>query len=756
MKKAEDALPNELLSFERERRLWTQEEVAERIGAPDANTVGRWERGIIRPSSYYRQQLSKLFGKSVRELGFVRKGDIPFWHVPYRQNVYFTGRDELLRQMYAHFSLQQRTGPTLPLALSGLGGIGKTQTALEYAYRYRHEYHTIIWVRAESSETLISDVVAFAGLLNLPEYQQQDQQSTADAVKSWLSAMTRWLLIFDNVDDLATLHDFLPSAPRGHLLLTTRMQMTGTDAETLALETMSPIKGAYFLLRRSKIIGFNAAFDEIGKDDHHLAVSISETLGGLPLALDQAGAYIEETACGLAGYLERYQQHREALLQRRGNADLHHPEPVATTWSLAFEKVSQSNANSIALLHFLAFFTPDAIPMEIITTGCALLKGSIAALAAHPLLLDEAIRDLRHFSLIQRAATDNTLLLHRLVQAMLLDTMAPQEQYEWAEMVVRALCVVFPSGEFRTWQQCERLLSQALTGVALVSQWSIIAPEATRLTHRIANYLRNRGRFTHAERLYQQALAQYETTGRFEPGEVASCLYQMGDLYLTLKDFDKTFAFFQRALAIQEQAPGDLRPDLARTLDTIGEAYYYLEDYAQAEDYFRRALVIRQDIFGSDHPDTAESLNNLGILLLKSLRKYDEAEIVFQQVLAIMTKHRGPDHMDVGICMLNLATTYREQGKYKLGKQWYLRTIELWRRVLGEEDTDVAFALRALAKLYALEGSEQAEATYLQALAIYEKARGPGHRVTLEIKQELEELRQATFGHVASIVRTDK
>ncbi|HEV2583710.1 MAG TPA: tetratricopeptide repeat protein [Ktedonobacteraceae bacterium] len=317
-------------------------------------------------------------------------------------------------------------------------------------------------------------------------------------------------------------------------------------------------------------------------------------------------------------------------------------------------------------------------------------------------------------------------------------------------MLVRAINATFPSGEFGTWQQCERLLSQALRGVELANQWNTISPEAARLTHHVANYLRNRGHFALAEQLYQQALAQYEAAGQSELREVASCLYQMGDLYLTLKDYDKTFAFFQRAVAIQEEAPGDMRPDLARTLDTIGEAYYYLEDYAPAEDYFRRALVLRQDIFGSDHPDTAESLNNIGILLLKCLRRYDEAEIVFQQVLAILTKHRGPDHKDVGICMLNLATTYREQGKYEVGKQWYLRTIALWRRILGEEDTDVAFALRALAKLYALEGSEQAEATYLQALAIYEKARGPEHRVTLEVKRELEELRQAPFRHLAS------
>ena len=135
MKTVKQALPNELLSVEREQRHWTQEYVAQQVGAPDAKMVGKWERGITVPAPHYRQRLEALFGKKVHELGIVRNGDIPFWSVPYRQNLFFTARESALSQLYTTLAATRTGALVLPQALSGLGGGGKTQIALEYAYR---------------------------------------------------------------------------------------------------------------------------------------------------------------------------------------------------------------------------------------------------------------------------------------------------------------------------------------------------------------------------------------------------------------------------------------------------------------------------------------------------------------------------------------------------------------------------------------------------------------------------------------------
>jgi len=244
MKTASGALPNELLRYEREQRNWTQEYVAEQIGAPDPKMVGKWERGITTPQLHYSKGLATLFQKSTRELGLVRRGEVPFWNVPYRQNPFFTGREDILTHLNEAMRLDRTAASTQPYALSGLGGVGKTQTAVEYAYRYRHKYHAVLWVRADAREVLTSDFAALASLLRLPKQNEQNLGRTLTAVKRWLIAMTRWLLIFDNVDDLRIINDFIPSPCRGHVLLTTRTSLTRTFARTIEIDTMGVEEGA--------------------------------------------------------------------------------------------------------------------------------------------------------------------------------------------------------------------------------------------------------------------------------------------------------------------------------------------------------------------------------------------------------------------------------------------------------------------------------------------------------------------------------
>ena len=266
------------------------------------------------------------------------------WNLPYPRNPFFTNRDEtleLLRNNYAATkvvaSLQRAQ------AVSGLGGIGKTQVAIEYAYRYCHEYEFILWVRAATRDTLSADFITIANLLQLPEKGEQNQYVVVEFVRLWLATHTRWLLILDNADDLELVHNFLPSRCSGHILLTTHMQTMSRIAKRIEIENMTPEEGALFLLRRANIIEPDAQLDRVSETDRTQAMTISELLGGLPLALDQAGAYIEETATSLSDYIILYSVQRTALLRERGDFAIDHPESVATTWSLSFEKLSTTN-----------------------------------------------------------------------------------------------------------------------------------------------------------------------------------------------------------------------------------------------------------------------------------------------------------------------------------------------------------------------------------------------------------------------------
>jgi hypothetical protein len=189
-----------------------------------------------------------------------------------------------------------------PQALSGLGGVGKSQIALEYAYRYHQDYQAVLWAQAESTEALVSSYLTLAAVLRLQEREERDQEITIAAVKRWLQMHRGWLLILDNADELALLPSFLPSTPGGHLLLTTRASATGELAQRLEIETFLPGQGALLLLRRSGLIAPDTELSHVGADERELAERLSQELGGLPLALDQAGTYLETTGTNLADY----------------------------------------------------------------------------------------------------------------------------------------------------------------------------------------------------------------------------------------------------------------------------------------------------------------------------------------------------------------------------------------------------------------------------------------------------------------------
>jgi hypothetical protein len=175
---------------------------------------------------------------------------VPINNIPFQRNPLFTGREAVLEKLSAALNSGKTAAIAQPQAISGLGGIGKTQNAVEYAYRNQHNYNTILWVKAESESSINADFVTIAGLLDLPEKQEQDQRKIVEAVKHWFQGRTDWLLILDNADDIAMVQSFIPSGNKGHILLTTRAHATGRVAERIEVEKMGPGEGALFLLHR--------------------------------------------------------------------------------------------------------------------------------------------------------------------------------------------------------------------------------------------------------------------------------------------------------------------------------------------------------------------------------------------------------------------------------------------------------------------------------------------------------------------------
>ena len=752
VKKATEATPNYLLRAERLVRNWTQQEVADRIGAPHNFYISRWEQGTASPSMHYIRQLCELFGKSAQELGLAagepdvepasspEAAPVPLWHLPYRRNPFFTGREDVLERLHETLTTSGTAAVTQPQAISGLGGIGKTQTALEYAYRSRDEYQAVCWARADSREVLTADLAAIATLLHLPEQHAPDQRRAVEALRRWLGAHDRWLLILDNADDLELVSEFLPTAGRGHVILTTRAQATGLLAQSIDLEQMPPEEGALFLLRRAKLLGRDAPLDSASYAEWTQAKAIAQLLGGLPLALDQAGAYIEETGCGLEGYLTLYKRRRAALLQRRGRLAADHPEPVATTWSLAFEQAGQAHPAAAELLRLCAFLHPDAIPEELISEGAPELGPILQRVGVDPLELDAAIEALRRYSLVRRTPDTHTLAIHRLVQAVIVDQMEEEVQRLWAERVMRTMSLVFPVAEFANWSRCQRYLSHALACAALIEHQEMRFPEAAHLLQRAALYLLYRAQYAQAESLHQQALAICEHVLGAEHPDVAESLYGMGAMYWLQGKYEQAESCHQRALTIREQILGPEHPAVAQSLDSLAALFCVQGKYAQAELLCRRALAIGEQTLGAEHPDLALILNNMGCLYV-DLGKYATAEALLQRALTLLEQARGPDHFDVAPILDSLAWLRYTQGRYTQAEPLYRRALAIFEQAVGPEHTHVANVLDDLAFLYTDQGHyAEAEPLFRRALVIQEEARGPAHRWVGRALQRLAKL----------------
>jgi tetratricopeptide (TPR) repeat protein len=632
------------------------------------------------------------------------------------RNPFFTGREQVLVQIQEALAAQGRA------ALSGLGGVGKTETALEYAYLHLDEYAYTFWVNADSREAIASDYAVIAGLLRLSLAEAHDQTFAVNAVKHWLSSHQHWLLILDNADDLAMAGKFIPSGQNGHVLLTTRARAVGPIAQRFDIEKMGPVEGALFLLRRAKGIAKDTPLEAVVEVDRGSADEITSELGGLPLALDQAASYIEETGCGLSGYLDVYRKYAPELLRQRGELATRYTDPVATTWVLAFEKIHQADPAASELLKLCAFLHPDGIPEEVFRKGAPELGPELERVASDTFAWHNALGKILKHSLLFRDSNTHTIEIHRLVQAVLKQSMGEETKRICAERAVRAVNRAFPIVTFSSWPLCERLLSQAHICAELINHWGFEFPEAAQLLNNAGFYSFKRGRYTDAAPLYQRALAIREKALGPEHPDVATSLNNLAWLYGRQGQYAKAAPLYQRALAIWEKDLGPEHPDVARSLNSLATLHVIQGQYAKAEPLYQRALAIWEKTLGPEHPDVATSLNT-GALLYKNQGQYAKAEPLYQRALAIQEKTLGREHPKVATSLSNLAGLYQSMGDCVKAEPLYQRALAIREKAFGPEHPDVAWNLNGLAELYDTQGRHaQAEPLYQRALAIWEKA----------------------------------
>jgi tetratricopeptide (TPR) repeat protein len=464
----------------------------------------------------------------------------PIWNVPHRRNPNFTGRADLLEAIEKALASGQRAALTQVMA--GLGGVGKTQLAVEYAYRHTADYDMVWWVRAEQDATLAADYAGLATRLNLPEKDVADQNDVVRAVRSWLGRNSGWLLIFDNAAEATFIREYLPQGECGHTLVTSRDPNWGGTAPLVPIKVMQRTESVEFLCKRT------------GLAEGPAAGELAKELGDLPLALEQAGAYIEEKARSFAEYFELFRVHHQEILER-GKPTTDYPATVATTWLISFEAAKRDSNVAADVLSLLAHFAPDDIPLELVKTSEVFknLGG---------LEWDDALAALRRYSLVERSG--DSVSMHRLVQAVARDQLSDDARKKWAETAVQIVVGAFPAGEndpgdVRTWPTCARLLPHALATTEHAEAVQV-APQVTGvLLNQVGLYLLGRAELRQAKAVLERVLRLDEAAYGPDHPNVATDVNNLGLVLKDLGDLAGARTHFERALRIDEVAHG---PDL--------------------------------------------------------------------------------------------------------------------------------------------------------------------------------------------------
>jgi len=661
--------------------------------------------------------------------------ELALWTVPYARNPHFTGRDELLSTLAAQLAPPEpgqpgalrRAALTQAQVIKGLGGIGKTQTAVEYAYRARAQgrfVHTL-WIAAATEEALLASFASLAELLpDVATSGERESRKLVAAVLRWLEQCPQpWLLLVDNADDLSLVQPYLPLTGNGSILLTTRASAVGWLAPPLEVDTMGVMEGTELLLRRAQ------RFAQASEEEINEAANLVVALAQFPLALDQAGAYLEETGCSLSDYRELYQTHRHALLSRRGRQATGYPHSVATTWSLSFHSVEQRNPAAADLLRLCAFLAPDGIPEELLAQGAEQWPPALHQAVADRFRFNQVLEPLLAFSLIKRLAEERLLSVHRLVQAVQVERLEAVEQRQWAERIVRAMAVAFPQKpeETASWPQCSRYLDQVQSCDTLIGHYHLALPEAADLLTRAGIYLRGRALYSLAEPLLLRALSLREQLlGETHP-DMADSLTELALLYQERGRYAEAEPLYRRAIAIGEKTLGPAHPVLAARLNTLAHLCFRQGRYFEAEQLLLRALHMREQLLGHPHPNVAESLHDLALLYWEQ-GKPAEAEPLFLRALSIWEAQPGPWHPRVAHSLHNLASLYWGQGKYAGAEPLFRRALRIWQEHMGPEYHDAAFPLLGLAGVAGAAGNaEEAERLARQALRLWEEQLGPEH-----------------------------
>ncbi|NKY60929.1 FxSxx-COOH system tetratricopeptide repeat protein [Nocardia flavorosea] len=601
-------------------------------------------------------------------------------NLPVKPGAKFVGRAHELDRLDAVLSVP---GQVVVQAVHGLGGIGKTTLVAHWAATRPHGHNPVRWITADTAAGVEQGLAKFAAALQPALAQALEVEQLADRALQWLATHSGWLLILDNVADPADIAEILARAGTGRIVITSRLASGWQPAAAVVRLDVLDAQEALALL--------TGILTASGPRDCDGAAELCAELGFLPLAIEQAGAYMAQNPLTTPRkYLQLLADYPAAVYSQVAvGADAE--RTVARVWRVTLDRITAAQPDAADLLRILAWYSSDAIPL-------ALAHG----LAVDPLTLDRALGVLTAYSMVISDPATATVSVHRLIQAIARtpDSSDPHRSSEEIDRAHRyaaaSLLSALPDGrDPATWPAWRGLLPH----IAVLAYYTPSDTAVTvRILDRTADFITDQGLTTLAITYLYRVVAHDEwALGRDHPNTLAS-RGSLAVAYTHAGRTDEAILLFEQTLADCERILGPDHPQTLTTRSNLAYAYNSAGRTTEAIPLYERTLTDSERILGPDHPDTMASRNNLASAYI-SVDRTTEAILLFEQALTGRERILGPDHPDTMASRNNLASAYASAGRTTEAIPLFERTLAGSERVLGGDDPDIALFHEHLTRL---------------------------------------------------------
>ncbi|MET8183135.1 FxSxx-COOH system tetratricopeptide repeat protein [Streptomyces sp. NPDC005336] len=619
-----------------------------------------------------------------------RAGDPPaIWgNVPPRNNN-FTGRQALLDTLHERLS-SEGTAAVLPEALHGLGGVGKSQIALEYVHQHASDYDAVWWIPAERPEQIRQALVQLADRLGL----QAGMESNV-AVPSVLDALRtgrpcrNWLLIFDNAEELETVRPFFPAGGPGRILVTSRNAQWSRAARTVEVDVFEREESIELLRRRGPEL------------PHDQADRVAEALGDLPLALEQAAAWLTETGMPVDEYLHVFEDERADVSTRRAEllaqgVPVDYPEPVAAAWNMSLRRLAEHHPGALQLLQVCSFFAPEPISRRLFSgvRGVS-LSPELSEVLQDPIKLGHAIREINRYALIKINHRNNTIEMHRLVQAVLIGQMSPQQQADMRHSAHVLLAYGDPNDVTpANWPRYADLLSHVRASRALEcdDKW------VRQMVRNLISFLFVWGDHQGAREFGGQVVEKWRESLGEDSLETLSASRTLGHALNVLGNYEEARQLNARTLELLRHHPqaGENHEDTIATMGAVANSARLRGDYAGSVELERDRWTRAVRVFGDEDPYTLGAAIDYG-LALRAVGEFARAQEIHQAARDTSAVVLGEDSLTTIALSTHLSSDIRGNGHYISACAMQEDTVTRARRNVPQNAPVFVTAIRALA-----------------------------------------------------------